>query len=189
MSGAGDWSDDSDAGTPLPPKLTTAAQQILDNMMETGGDFDVAQSIFGKQLSGKAKGKKATTRAQQDSSATPTPSLLSARETTPLSYASMAIDRPPTESPATASPSPAPLSSPTPMCHCLSLGQERLLTSMKTAIVLFPQDTKDLLFPHFMEEVLISVHHVLQNPALKNTTFQGMAGNSSFFFFVFLFFF
>jgi hypothetical protein len=51
---------------------------------------------------------------------------------------------------------------------------------MKTAITLFPQDTKDLLFPRFAEEVLIFVHHVLQTPALKNTTFQGMAGNSSF---------
>jgi len=93
----------------------------------------------------------------------------------------MAIDRPPTESPATVSSSPVPRSSPTPaMCHRLSLGQERLLTSMKTAIVLFPQDTADPLFPRFAEEVLIFVHRVLQTPALKNTTFQGMAGNSFF---------
>jgi hypothetical protein len=180
MSEAGDWSDDSDSGTPLPPKLTAAVRKASDNMMETGGDFEIAQSIFGKQFSGKAKGKKATTKAQRASSATPTPSSSLARGTTPLSYASMAIDQPPTESPAMASPSPAPLSSPTPMRHRLSLGQERLLTSMKTAIALFPQDTKDPLFPHFAEEVLIFVHHVLQTPALKNTTFQGMAGNSSF---------
>jgi hypothetical protein len=180
MSEAGDWSDDSDAGTPLPPKLASVAQQILDNMMEMGGDFEIAQSIFGKQLSGKAKGKKATSRAQRASSATPTPSLSLVHETTPLSYALMVIDRPPTESPVTASPLPAPMLSPTPMRHRLSLGQERLLTSMKTAIALFPQDTKDPLFPHFAEEVLIFVHHVLQTPALKNTTFQGMAGNSSF---------
>jgi hypothetical protein len=177
MSEAGDWSDDSDAGTPLPPKLAAAAQQISDNMMETGGDFEIAQSIFSKQLSGKAKGKKATTKGQRASSATATPSSSSAHGTTPLSYVSMAIDQPPTESPATALPSPVPRLSPTPaMHHRLSLGQERLLTSMKTAIALFPQDTADPLFPCFAEEVLIFVHHVLQNPALKNTTSKAWLG-------------
>jgi hypothetical protein len=175
MSEAGDWSDDSDSGTPLPPMLAAAVRAASDNMMETAADFDVASSIFGERSGPKVKkGKSKTSGGQQASSATPTPSSSSMLGTTPLSYALMAIDQPPTKS-------PVPRSSPTPvMRHRLSLGQERLITSMKTAIALFPQDTADPLFPRFAEEVLVFIHHVLQNPTLKNTTFQGMAGNSSF---------
>jgi hypothetical protein len=57
MSDAGNWSDESNSGTPLPPALAAAAQQVSDDIMETGGDFEIAQSIFGKRLSGKAKAK------------------------------------------------------------------------------------------------------------------------------------
>jgi hypothetical protein len=39
MSDNGDWSDESNSGTPLPPALAAAAQLVPDNMMETGGDF------------------------------------------------------------------------------------------------------------------------------------------------------
>jgi len=52
------WSDNSDSGTPLPPKLAAAAREVSENMMETGGDFEIAESIFSKRLSGKATSKK-----------------------------------------------------------------------------------------------------------------------------------
>jgi hypothetical protein len=89
MSDAGNWSDESDSGTPLPPALAAVAQQVLDDIMETGGNFEIAQSIFSKHLSGtvKAKGNMARKKALSDvPSATSTPP--SAHGTTPLSYVS-----------------------------------------------------------------------------------------------------
>jgi hypothetical protein len=101
MSEAGDWSDDSDSGTPLPPMLAAAVRAAPDNMMETAADFDIASSIFGERSGHKVKkGKSKTSGGQWASSATPTPSSPSMRGTTPLSYALMAIDQPPTKSPA-----------------------------------------------------------------------------------------
>jgi hypothetical protein len=84
MSDNGDWSDESNSGTLLPPALAAAAQLVLDNMMETGSDFEIAESIFGKRLLGKAKDKKAKATAVSRASATPTSSM-SLRGTTPLS--------------------------------------------------------------------------------------------------------
>jgi hypothetical protein len=46
MSDNGDWSDDSDKGTPLPPRLAEFARAASAEVMDTGGDFDVASSIF-----------------------------------------------------------------------------------------------------------------------------------------------
>jgi hypothetical protein len=89
MSDTGDWSNESDSGTPLPPALAAAAQLVSDNMMETGSDFEIVQSIFGKCLPGKAKAKGNMARAKTSSDvslATSTPS--SVQGTTPLSYAS-----------------------------------------------------------------------------------------------------
>jgi hypothetical protein len=106
MSEAGDWSDESDSGTPLPPALAAVVQLVSDNMMETGGNFEVAQSIFGERLSGKAKAKGNMARASR-ASATPTSSM-SLRGTTPLSYASASSPAPCSGSLAQATPTPAP---------------------------------------------------------------------------------
>jgi hypothetical protein len=100
------WSDNSDSGTPLPPKLAAAAREVSENMMEMGGDFEIAESIFGKRLSGKATSKKATTLSSR-ASVTPTPTSSSA-----LSYASMAIDSSPSWSAGRATPTPGPRSKP-----------------------------------------------------------------------------
>jgi hypothetical protein len=85
MSDTGNWSDESNSGTPLPPVLAAAVQLVSDNMMETGGDFEIAQSIFGSRFSGKAKAKGNMARALR-ASATPTSSM-SLCGTTLLSYA------------------------------------------------------------------------------------------------------
>jgi hypothetical protein len=66
-------SDDSDSGTPLPPVLAAAVQLVSDSMMETGGNFELAQSIFGECLSGKAKAKENMARALQASPRPPPP--------------------------------------------------------------------------------------------------------------------
>jgi hypothetical protein len=90
MSDNGDWSDESDSGTPLPPALAAAAQLVSDNMMETGGDFEIARSIFGESLAydtakvSRSKKKKASLAVPAVAS---TPSM---HGTTPLSYASVA---------------------------------------------------------------------------------------------------
>jgi hypothetical protein len=89
MSEAGDWSDESNSGTPLPPALAAVAQQVLDNMMEMGSNFEIAQSIFDKRLPGKAKAKGNMARAKTSTGVAPATSTpLSAQGTTPLSYAS-----------------------------------------------------------------------------------------------------
>jgi hypothetical protein len=92
MSDTGDWSDESNSGTPLPPALAAAAQLVSNNMMETGSDFEIAQSIFSEHLSGKAKAKGNMARALR-ASATPTSSML-LRRTTPLSYTSASSPAP-----------------------------------------------------------------------------------------------
>jgi hypothetical protein len=91
MSDNGNWSDDSDSGTPLPPALAAAAQLVSDNMMETGGDFEIAQSIFGERLSGKAKAKGNMARVSR-ASTTPTSSM-SSRGTTPTAIHKYGITR------------------------------------------------------------------------------------------------
>jgi hypothetical protein len=70
MSDTGDWSDDSDKGTPLPPHLAEFARAASAEVMDTGGDFDVASSIFGRP-STKKKGKQAITGQMRMSSPLP----------------------------------------------------------------------------------------------------------------------
>jgi hypothetical protein len=56
MSDNGDWSDESNKDTPLPPRLASAARAVSEEMMmETAADFDVASSIFGERSGSKAK--------------------------------------------------------------------------------------------------------------------------------------
>jgi hypothetical protein len=86
MSDTGDWSDDSNQGTPLPPCLVEAARAASAEVMDTGGDFDVASSIFGTQTPTRKRGKQSITGKMRMSSLLPAPETLSA-STTPLSYA------------------------------------------------------------------------------------------------------
>jgi hypothetical protein len=102
MSDNGDWSDDSDKGTPLLPHLAEFARAASAEVMDTGGDFDIASSIFGRP-STKKKGKQAITGQMRMSSLLPSPATPRA-STTPLSYA--------TASPMT--PAPSTFSSPCP---------------------------------------------------------------------------
>jgi hypothetical protein len=145
MSDNGNWSDDSDSGTPLPPKL----QEFSDNMMETAADFDVASSIFGERSGSKAtKGKGNMARASR-ATATPTPSAMS-RGTTPLSYAS--------SSPLSAASqgSLTPRSTPAPVVR--SLPQKALLERIHNAVGTFKSCRNDpqtmQFFGQFADEVL-----------------------------------
>jgi hypothetical protein len=72
MSDTGDWSNDSDKGTPLPPRLAEFVHAASAEVMDTGGDFDVASSIFGRS-STKKKGKQAITGQMRMSSLVPPP--------------------------------------------------------------------------------------------------------------------
>jgi hypothetical protein len=116
MSDTGDWSDDSDQGTPLPPRLAAVARAASAEVMDTGGDFDVASSIFGTRTPTRKKGKQSITGQMRMSSLLPPPATPSA-STTLLSYT-------------TASPmTPAPASSPAPSTFstpCPGLASQRI---------------------------------------------------------------
>jgi hypothetical protein len=160
MSEAGDWSDESNSGTPLPPALTAAAQLVSDNMMETGGDFEVAQSIFGERLSGKAKAKGNMARALR-ASATPTSSMSSCG-TTPLSYASASSPAPRSGSLARATPTPAP--------RPLKSGS-KFIQAVSEKIQAYPKygpRPNESDFAAFAEEVLRFVLITLKDPSLKD---------------------
>jgi hypothetical protein len=160
MSEAGDWSDESDSGTPLPPTLTAAVQLVSDNMMETGGDFEVAQSIFGERLSGKAKAKGNMARALR-ASATPTSSMSSCR-TTPLSYVSASSPALRSGSLARATPTPAP--------RPLKSGS-KFIQAVSEKIQAYPKygpRPNESDFAAFAEEVLCFVLITLKDLSLKD---------------------
>jgi hypothetical protein len=174
MSEAGDWSDESDSGTPLPPALAAAAQLVSDNMMETGRDFEIAQSIFGKRLPGKskAKGNMARKASSDVPSATSTPS--SARGTTPLSYASA--------TPSTGSSLMAQ-STPTPAPCPLKAGS-KFIQAVSKRIEAFPRygpRPNESEFAVFANEILRFVWNTLKDPRFKDYTLPvGMCGSVSF---------
>jgi hypothetical protein len=89
MDTSGDWSDDDGLETVTEGVFK---QHIADSLMAT--DHLVEEVVFGKRSGSKAttKGKGNMARAQRSSSAAPMPSSSSVHGTTPLSYASMAID-------------------------------------------------------------------------------------------------
>jgi hypothetical protein len=159
------WSDDSDSGTPLPPKLAAAAREVSENMMETGGDFEIAESIFGKRLSGKATSKKASTLSSR-ASATPTPSSSSA-----LSYASMAVDSSPSWSAGRATPTPGPRSKP------LDAFVTSFQSYMSTLNGNVNEPSCKTAFARIAEEVLRFAMMALKNPVLKDRPLPpGMCG-------------
>jgi hypothetical protein len=108
MSDNGDWADDSDKGTPLPPRLAEFAHAASAEVMDTGGDFDVTSSIFGRP-STKKKGKQAITGQMRMSSLLPSPATPRV-STTPLSYATASPMTPALAS----SPAPSTFLSPCP---------------------------------------------------------------------------
>jgi len=133
--------------------------------METGGDFKIAQSIFGEHLSGKAKAKGNMARASR-ASATPTSSMSSCG-TTPLSYTSASSG-----SLARATPTPAP--------RPLKPGS-RFIQAVSEKIQAYPKygpRPNESNFAVFAEEVLRFVLITLKDPSLKDYFF--------FFFFFFL---
>jgi hypothetical protein len=173
MSDNGNWSDDSNSGTPLPPALAAAAQLVSDNMMETGGDFEIAQSIFGERLSGKAKAKGNMARASR-ASATPTSSM-SSRGTTPLSYASASSPAPHSDSLARATPTPAPRP-PKPGSRFIQAVSEKI-----QAYPRYGPRPNESDFAAFAEEVLRFVLITLKDPSLKDYVLpHGVCGSGSF---------
>jgi hypothetical protein len=170
MDTSGDWSDDDGLETVTEGVFK---QHIVDSLMAT--DHLIEEAVFGKCSGSKVtKGKGNMARAQRSSSATPMPSSSSARGTTPLSYASMAIDR---SSPAVSSPAP---SSPSPATHRLSVHDERFIAAFKTKTELLPQHGPIPVFTALSERVLGFIHLVLTTPALKDHTIHGLGGISSF---------
>jgi hypothetical protein len=85
MSDNGNWSDDSDQATPLPPRIAALERAVSIEVMDTRGDFDVASSIFGPRTPAKKKGKQSTTGSLRAPTAS-TSSPLARSATTPLSY-------------------------------------------------------------------------------------------------------
>jgi hypothetical protein len=174
MSDNGDWSNESNSGTPLPPALAAAAQLVSDNMMETGSDFEIAESIFGKRLLGKAKGKKTKATAALRASVTPTSSMLSS-ETTPLSYASVSSPARSSGSLAQATPTPAP--------RPLKAGS-KFIQAVSERIEAFPKygpRPNESEFALFANEVLRFVWYTLKDPAFKDYTLpSSMCGSVSF---------
>jgi hypothetical protein len=147
MDTSGDWSDDDSLDTVTEGVFK---QHIADSLMAT--DHLVGEAVFGKRSGSKAtKGKGNMARASR-ASATPTPSSSSARGTTPLSYASMAINRS-----SLAASSPAP-SSPSPKTHRLSPHNERFISAFKTKTELFPQHGPVPVFTALSERVLDFIH-------------------------------
>jgi hypothetical protein len=105
MSDTGNWSNDSDQGTPLPPRLAAVVRAASAEVMDTGGNFDVASSIFGTRTPTRKKGKQSITGQMRMSSLLPPPATPSA-STTPLLYNMLS---PMTPAPSTFStPCPAP---------------------------------------------------------------------------------
>jgi hypothetical protein len=174
MSDNGNWSDDSDRGTPLPPKLATAARELSDNMMETVADFDVTSSIFGEHSSSKAmKGKGNMARA---SWAPATSTSATSRGTTPLSYVSLSPLSVASQGSLTPRSTPAPV--------VWSLPQKALLEHIHNAVGTFKSGCNDpqtmQFFGQFADKVLQFVLQVLMTPGLKDHPFQGVGGISSF---------
>jgi hypothetical protein len=71
MSDNGDWSDDSDKDTPLPPRLAEIARAASAEVMDTGGNFDVASLIFGTRTPTRKRGKQSITGKMRMSSLLP----------------------------------------------------------------------------------------------------------------------
>jgi hypothetical protein len=97
MSDNGDWSNESNKDTPLPPRLASAACAVSEEMMmETAADFDIVLSIFGEHSGSKAKRAKGNMARASRAPATPTSStpVASTSGTTPLSYASVSSPAP-----------------------------------------------------------------------------------------------
>jgi hypothetical protein len=176
MSDNGDWSDESDSGTPLPPALAAAAQLVLDNMMETGGDFEIARSIFGESLAydtakvSKSKKKKASLAVPAVAS------TLSMRGTTPLSYASAAHS-------SSAGSSSMAQSTPTPAPRPLKAGS-KFIQAVSERVEAFPKygpRPNESEFALFANEVLRFVWHTLKDPAFKDYVLPtSMCGSVSF---------
>jgi hypothetical protein len=170
MDTSGDWSDDDGLETVTEGVFK---QHIADSLMAT--DHLVEEAVFSKRSGSKAtKGKGNMARAQWSSSATPMPSSSSARGTTPLSYASMAIDR---SSPAVSLPAP---SSPSPKTLRLSPHNERFISAFKAKTGLFPQHGPVPVYTALSEQVLDFIHMVLITPVLKDHTVHGPGGITSF---------
>jgi hypothetical protein len=172
MSDTGDWSDESNSGTPLPPALAAAVS--LDNMMETGGDFEISRSIFGERPGSTVKKTKGNMARASRASATPTTSM-SLHGTTPLSYASASSPAPHLGSLARATPTPAP---------CPMKAGSKFIQAVSERIEGFskygPQPSESE-FALFAEEALRFVQLTLTSPALKDYTLpHGMCGSVSF---------
>jgi hypothetical protein len=148
MSDNGDWSDESNKDTPLPPRLALAARAVSEEMMmETAADFDVASSIFGERSGSKAKRAKGNMvrvlwAPVTPTSSTPAPSMSG---TTLLSYASMASPALSSGSRAQATPTPSHRPSPQDSfigafcCHVQSFDSSvdhNVLTSSEVACAL-----------------------------------------------------
>jgi hypothetical protein len=161
---------------PLPPRLAEFARAASAEVMDTGGDFDVASLIFGWP-STKKKGKQAITGQMRMSSLLPSPATLRA-STTPLSYAM-------------ASPmTPAPASSPAPSTFSYPCPRPRLpadhVAKQLSEFILTLQSPgyNALSSPRFAELAELSlafVWQVLQDPALKDHPLpQSVCGPTSF---------
>jgi hypothetical protein len=180
MSDNGDWSDESDKDTPLPPRLASAARAVSEEMMmETAADFDVASSIFGERSGSKAKRAKGNMARASRAPATPTSSTPAASTsgTTPLSYASVSSPAPSSGSLARATPTPSHRPSP----------QDSFIGAFRRHIQAFDssvdqtEPSRAAFFARLAEKVLAFTFTALKNPILKDRALPpGMCGTSSF---------
>jgi hypothetical protein len=179
MSDNGDWSDESDKDTPLPPRLASAARAVSEEMMmETAADFDVASSIFGERSGSKAKRPKGNMARASRAPTTPTSSTLAASTsgTTPLSYASVSSPAPSSGSLARATPTPSHRPSP----QDSFIGAFRRHVQSFDSSVDHNDPSRAAFFARLAEEVLAFTFVALKNPVLKDRALPpGMCGTSS----------
>jgi hypothetical protein len=170
MDTSGNWSDEDSVEAVTEGVFK---QHLTDSLMAL--DYLVEEEVLGKRSGSKAtKGKGNMARAQQSSSATPMPSSSSVRGTTPLSYASMAIDQ---SSLVVSLPAP---SSPSPKTHRLSPHDEWFISAFKAKTGLFPQHGPVPVYTALSKQVLDFIHMVLITPVLKDHTVHGLGGITSF---------
>jgi hypothetical protein len=179
MSEAGDWSDDSDSGTPLPPALAAAIRVASDNMMETAADCDVASSIFGERSGSKVKRAKGNMGRASRAPVTPTSSTSASltSRTTLLSYAS--VSSPALSAGSLARATPTPLHRPSPQDSFI--GAFRHHVQAFDSSVDQSKPSRAAFFARLAEEVLAFTFMALKNPVLKDCALlPGMCGTSSF---------
>jgi hypothetical protein len=171
MSDNGNWSDDSDQATPLPLRLAAVARAASAEVMDMGGDFDVASLIFGPRTPTRKKGKQSITGQMRMTSLLPPPATPSV-STTLLLYA-------------TASPmTPAPSTFSTP-CPWPRYSADPLAKRIHEFILLMQDPAYNVLssprFAELAEQLLAFTWKVLQDPSLKDHPLpQSICGPTSF---------